>query len=1099
MPADTLDGELLRALLDESSLPRAVRGVASNLVVLLAHTLSEVPSQEIKLSPPAYFRSALGSSSSERGSAKALKFSAPTRVYMAGSAASGGCLWTSPGAGCTVVDVAVEMPGDYFQEKDYLDHRYHAKRLTYLHALQQHLSHTAWVASAELSSHHADIRKQCLLIKAKKSSDATVCLRMLLTAPANAFPVARLQLDKANLRHLDGGDGGRLPSPHYNQSILEDMFYDEHAKYLRDAAATAEYLEDACVLLKVWAGRRGLLGAPDGFNGFVLSMLMAYLVSTGGKLSPLMDALQLVKGALTLLSNHAVLSAGLWAGAQKKNAADWRSGFPLVFIGPCGLVNIGARVSKSAVAEFVHEAALSAAVLERGGRTAFEQVFLSSLHPAARYDVHLHVTVDRGDNTASGSCDADMVSWRSHESQVNDIVHDALGTRAKLIRVQHQPFVNSSDIRPSHFSAPVTTKKRKGVGKDAAADEDSAGLFTIWIGIVLDPDHAFRLVDLGPSSDNDVLAKQFRSFWGDRAELRRFKDGRICESVVWDSLPSAKRHHIPALAIEYALKRNFAPTVGVEWSCSLLDPALSCKGSSLGDSSKESSPSALTQCLDRLAKRMKEMKEVPLKVINVQPLSAAFRGTDPFPPQPHQLAFGAGIGLGRSDEHMPVCPKTLDVLVQLEGSGRWPENSAAINKTKAAMALTIADQLHSSYATPAVVAEGSVDVLHEGYAFRLHINSTAGGANNEAAEKHLIQGAAHAGVISTISARFPAFGPATQVATRWISGHLLSSYIGEEIVELLMGHLFLHPGAVEPPTSREVAFVRFLDMLATHPWDALPLFVDPDDEVTLDSMQELEKKMDSPDAPSMCISTPYDSDGDTWTRRGPPAVVLKRAQALAARAAERLKALLQGRNWMDAKSLGGIVDDVHLGDESAWESLFTPALMHFDIVLKLRRAALPFPDHALFTGKQIKRRLIKELKVDPDTFQMAEHGGKRGLQLAKLPQKVLTRGPDKARAAMLIGFDPLQCFLREAEQRLGGTALFFADKHGGDLIGVAIKPKADHSGAQLAASLGDFDPLGDFTPPAPPCVDDVLDELLFIGNGFVQDGYKKRSGGRQQL
>jgi U3 small nucleolar RNA-associated protein 22 len=32
---------------------------------------------------------------------------------------------------------------------------------------------------------------------------------------------------------------------------------------------------------------------------------------------------------------------------------------------------------------------------------------------------------------------------------------------------------------------------------------------------------------------------------------------------------------------------------------------------------------------------------------------------------------------------MAVCPKTLDVLVQLEGSGRWPENSAAINKTKA--------------------------------------------------------------------------------------------------------------------------------------------------------------------------------------------------------------------------------------------------------------------------------------------------------------------------------------------------------------------------------------------------------------------------------
>ena len=1011
----------------------------------------------------------------------------PDRVYLAGSAAFGGSLRTSPEAGFTVVDVAVEVPKVYYQEKDYLDHRYHAKRLAYLQVLQKHVKRAGWVSSLTLSAHHADIRKPCLLVKAKKISD--VCLRLLLTVPVHAFPAARLLPDKANLRHLEGKDGERVPSPHYNQSILEDMFFDDHAKYLQDAASTAGYLEDACVLMKVWAARRGLLSAPDGLNGFVLSMLMAHLVSTGGKLSPLMDALQLVKGALTVLSDPAVFSGGFWAGAQKKNVADWKSVFPLVFVGPCGAVNVGARVSKSALEEFAHEAALSSAILERGGRTAFEQVFLVSLDPAARYDIHLHVTVDREDNSVSGNCNADMVSWRSHEAEVNDIVTKALGMRAKLVRVQHQPSLNSSNIQHFHDTA-ATSKKRKGVGQDTVEDADNADLFTIWVGVILDPENAFRMVDLGPSSDNDKLANEFRSFWGDRAELRRFKDGRICESVVWDSVPSHMRHHIPALATEYALKRNFGSIDDVEWSCSLLDPALTGTGGLLQDNAKDSSPTALLQCLDRLAKRMKDMKELPLRIVNVQPLSPAFRGTDPFPPKPHQLAFGAGIGLGRSDEQLPVCPKTLDVLVQLEGSGRWPDNSAAINKTKAAMALTIADQLRSSYATPTVVAEEAVDVLHEGYAIRLHINSTAGGANNEAAEKLLIKSAAHAGIIATIFARFPAYGPATQVAKRWISAHMLSPHIADEIVELLVGYLFLHPGAVEPPTSREVAFVRFLDLLASHPWNVLPLFFDPDNEITMDGMQELEKKMDDPDTPAMCISTPYDSSGDIWTRRGPTAVVLKRAQALAARAAERLKVLLRGRNRTNGNS---DVDDVQLGDSSAWESLFTPALLHYDIVLKLRRAALPFPDNALFTGKQIKRRLIKELKVDPNTFQMAEHGAKRGLQLAKMPEKVLTRGPDKARAAMLIGFDPLQCYLREAERRLGGTALLFADKHGGDLIGVALKPKMSHHGAQLPASLGDFDPLGDFNPPAPPSVDEILDELLFVGNGFVQDGYVRHS------
>jgi U3 small nucleolar RNA-associated protein 22 len=255
-------------------------------------------------------------------------------------------------------------------------------------------------------------------------------------------------------------------------------------------------------------------------------------------------------------------------------------------------------------------------------------------------------------------------------------------------------------------------------------------------------------------------------------------------------------------------------------------------------------------------------------------------------------------------------------------------------------------------------------------------------------------------------------------------------------------------------------------------------------------MQEVEKKMDDPDAPSMCIWTPYDSAGDVWTQRGPGAVVLKRTQVLASRGAERLKAILQGRNGMDASATKNDANAIRLGDDAAWESLFTPALTHYDIVLKLRRASLPFPDHALFTAKQIKRRLIKELGVDADGLLEAEHGNKRGLQLAKMPEKVLARGPDKARAAMLVGFDPLRCFLREAERRLGGTALLFADEHGGDLIGVALKPSMQHHGAELPASLGDFDPLGDFSAPAAPSVDQIAEELLFCGVGFVIDAYK---------
>ena len=40
---------------------------------------------------------------------------------------------------------------------------------------------------------------------------------------------------------------------------MEDLFVTQHMNYLQDAAAEIEFLEDACVLLKVWAVRRAFL------------------------------------------------------------------------------------------------------------------------------------------------------------------------------------------------------------------------------------------------------------------------------------------------------------------------------------------------------------------------------------------------------------------------------------------------------------------------------------------------------------------------------------------------------------------------------------------------------------------------------------------------------------------------------------------------------------------------------------------------------------------------------------------------------------------------------------------------------------------------
>lgn len=66
---------------------------------------------------------------------------------------------------------------------------------------------------------------------------------------------------------------------------------------------------------------------------------------------------------------------------------------------------------------------------------------------------------------------------------------------------------------------PAPTDKEEGMCKEVAKHTPAAVLVA----------HMAR--------PRDIAAAAFRAFWGDKAELRRFKDGSILEAVVWDQPP----------------------------------------------------------------------------------------------------------------------------------------------------------------------------------------------------------------------------------------------------------------------------------------------------------------------------------------------------------------------------------------------------------------------------------------------------------------------------------------------------------------------------------------------------------------------------------
>lgn len=71
----------------------------------------------------------------------------------------------------------------------------------------------------------------------------------------------------------------------------------------------------------------------------------------------------------------------------------------------------------------------------------------------------------------------------------------------------------------------------------------------------------------------------------------------------------------------------------------------------------------------KLGKQLRSASSLPLKVVAVQPLSAAARHTAAFPPLPHPLAGGQRA---RPGARLPRCVEAIELMAQLEGSGGLP-------------------------------------------------------------------------------------------------------------------------------------------------------------------------------------------------------------------------------------------------------------------------------------------------------------------------------------------------------------------------------------------------------------------------------------------
>lgn len=355
----------------------------------------------------------------------------------------------------------------------------------------------------------------------------------------------------------------------------------------------------------------------------------------------------------------------------------------------------------------------------------------------------------------------------------------------------------------------------------------------VLVGLTLNDQEAEKVVTFGPSPDQPEEAKAFRSFWGNKADLRRFADGAITETVVWTPSP----HKLIVSSIcQHLVERHFGGDVAktLRFEQDKFMRVLPAPEGEPASPSSRAPFQAKASAFQRLTSYILELSELPLRVKAIYAASSSLRDASLGLPLPFDLATDDVFGEG---------------IIEFESSGKWPDDLDAVEKLKVAFLLAITKTLQddSPYRAQTGVEKdympgretGFLQVLtEEGFAFRLRVaterdallytrsdKETRGNAAFLYKQKYLSR-IAHTRTVQTLSQRFPFYSASVRLLKAWFNAHLLTSRISEEAIELIALKPFLDSAPYLPPSSPMAAFCRTLEFLATWNWRDTPLVLD---------------------------------------------------------------------------------------------------------------------------------------------------------------------------------------------------------------------------------------------------------------------------------
>ena len=842
--------------------------------------------------------------------------------------------------GHLTADLVVTMPLHIFQEKDYLNFRYFYKRAYYLGCLVEGLKDALSESFDMRYTYHNDNHLQPALhiIPRRKDDDIksaslNFLIRLLLAVPEDVFSSSKMVPEKNCIRSLihdgDSQDGHKTATPFYNATIRSEMLTMNLSRLFETAASECEGFYESCMLGSIWLRQRrfGTGMSGGGFGSFEWSYITALLLCEPGiagktRVSNRLNDVQLFRAVLQFLSSSDLKTS---PPDSKQNGAQTNAHGPLLW-DTARRINILFKMTRWSHALLREETSKTLKMLNDPLSMQFDDCFIIRVdNPCMRFDYRITCSLSKTFGTHVPVFDGygKRAAWYF---RIAHILEEALGDRIRLL----SPWTPSETSWDTRAQRPTL---------ESAED--------LTIGILADPKNASRSLDKGPSAEDKEAAALFRGFWGDKAELRRFKDGAIVESLVWST--SQSEPIVLEQICRYILEKHLGEDFMLGFEFHGVVPRTVSVSLEFQEDKVLGSYVPMMRAFETLESQLRSLDRLPLRIRQISPADPKLRYSSMDVPKHGTAVAGCS----------PAA-----VCVQFEGSHRWPNALPAVQRTKIAFLLKIGELLeetHQNISARIGLEETQVDVSNlafleirysSGATFHLRIyhehelflleralkTDAQSKADKEITasalskfKREFIQSPAHTQAVRSLMTRFPLLSPSIRLTKKWRDSHLLSDHLSDELIELLVIRTFTHPHPWTEPGSLQTAFLRTLNFIARWTWQSEPLIVDfrgsggggNDEEDSMRSAEieairtkfEAWRRIDPAfNRIALFAASNIDPDGITWTEQGPSKVVAARFKSLAQAACA-----LIGKQGLDIRL----------------EMLFTPSLAEYDFLIHL--------------------------------------------------------------------------------------------------------------------------------------------------------------------